>query len=416
MTQAKGEAVKWAYCAACGLRYSAPGVGHCHRGAGGPIEWSVDVGPDAPLYGVVERGRLYLPALPLPEGVQVRGKPKDGWGEVELPHPGYTISIPDAVANFQDGRATTYQVKRGSAEFRLRSSGRSWAAWKGKGSHEVAVTRYCSTPMAAIDALVAAMGFDLGGAEVELAGIEDLTDRLVDALKAFERHGLARTTAALEAGSALTEIRGILRHGEFGHYCQTHGLEERTAQRWMRLAASGLSAEEIQERGGIRKALQSISSPSQPPAENVQESAQEPQGAVSDAPEEESDTGGPEMPHAGDSEGAEAKPLILWTDADWEAYRAANRPQGVGVGPEAKDSAKPDTCVAFGSPRRCLMCKNKARRGGDMCRPCEYRAEADSSTRIGRLLRENRRLRKSISGLRWQLVNQVAAEGVRDGH
>ena len=244
---------------------------------------------------------------------------------------------------------------------------------------EVAVTRYCASPMAAIDALAAALNFDLGLAQPEppAAAIEDLTDRLVDAIRSFRLHGLERTRAVLNGGQALTEIRSALPHGDFGPYCETHGLGLRTAQRWMQLAESGLSAEDVQARGGIRKALKSLAlSQAKGQVENAQNDAQE------------------------------AQSVVVASAADLEA---TDKPE------KGEDTGKSDTRVAFpldsresrnDGMRRCAQCKNTARRGAALCRPCEDEIESGGSTRIGSLIRENRKLRKSIAGLKWQLANR----------
>ena len=89
--------------------------------------------------------------------------------------------------------------------------------------------------------------------------IELLTSELVEARAAFQSHGLERTRAALRGGAALAQLKDRLPHGSFTTHIETHGYTPRTAQRWMQLHESGLSAEEIQELGGIGKAIKSLS-------------------------------------------------------------------------------------------------------------------------------------------------------------
>ena len=90
--------------------------------------------------------------------------------------------------------------------------------------------------------------------------IETITGELVEAREAFQSHGLERTRAALRGGAALVDLKAVLPHGDFTAHIIAHGYKPKTAQNWMRLHASALSAEEIQERGGIRKTLDSLRS------------------------------------------------------------------------------------------------------------------------------------------------------------
>ena len=95
--------------------------------------------------------------------------------------------------------------------------------------------------------------------------IELLTDDLVEAQAAFKTHGLERTRAALRGGAALARLKALLPHGSFTTHVETHGYTARTAQRWMRLHELALrlelTAEDIQERGGIGKVLKELREP-----------------------------------------------------------------------------------------------------------------------------------------------------------
>ena len=92
--------------------------------------------------------------------------------------------------------------------------------------------------------------------------IELLTDELVEAQAAFKTHGIERTRAALRGGAALARLKTLLPHGGFTVHVETHGYTARTAQRWMHLNELALrlelTAEDIQERGGIGKALKTL--------------------------------------------------------------------------------------------------------------------------------------------------------------
>lgn len=258
--------------------------------------------------------------------------------------------------------------------------------------------------------------------------LESWTGRLVEALAAWKSHGLERTRAALAAGAALVEVQRIIGHGRFGDYLATHGVKYRTGRRWMDLYQAGLSAEEVQEKGGIRKAMASLHQASVRPSQGFtplrgmgadapNPLAPQPQrGATVLGDDLVMETEGPvksatvaDLPPA-----EEGKPLVDWTDEDWEEYR--NRPIAVGAG-EAEawaayiNGSAPNPPTApqpVNGMRRCLLCRNNTpRRGSDMCRPCEFRAEGDGSTRVGRLIRENHRLRKAVKGLKWQLYGNA---------
>ena len=327
MTVKPSDGISWRSCGKCKLRYGFEGVGmsHPHKDDGTflwYIGWGDDIG--------------YWPALPLPTGVHVQGEPQGGWGEVQLPG-GVTISIPDA--DGLDGQPRHYTVKRGQAVFHLRLSGeKHWCIWKNKGRVEVAATRYCATPRVAIDALVASLNLSDNNGElkdltshasdVPALEIEELTDRVADAILLYRQHGLQRTKAALDGGAALVELRATLRHGDFGPHCLRLGLGDRTAQRWMQLAQSGLSAEEIQARGGIKKTLNSLS---------VSTTGEECPEYIKDAPPD-----GPELTpdgHAGSFDGLErlaaskcremapqARWMIPWTTIPPETLRPKPTP------------------------------------------------------------------------------------------
>jgi hypothetical protein len=61
--------------------------------------------------------------------------------------------------------------------------------------------------------------------------------------------------AALAAGAALCEAKDACRHGEWLPFLETAGVPERKAQRYMRLAKSGLKSDTASDLGGIKAAL-----------------------------------------------------------------------------------------------------------------------------------------------------------------
>ena len=67
--------------------------------------------------------------------------------------------------------------------------------------------------------------------------IEDLLLSTLDAVSRFRIGRLEAVTAALDAGSLLTEAKGRLPHGEWGDWLVRVKLSPRTASTWIRLAA-----------------------------------------------------------------------------------------------------------------------------------------------------------------------------------
>ena len=62
--------------------------------------------------------------------------------------------------------------------------------------------------------------------------------------------------SALDGGHALTLAKSRINHGDCLPWLKrTKRMGQRRAQRWMKLASTGLSAEEVAERGGIVKAV-----------------------------------------------------------------------------------------------------------------------------------------------------------------
>jgi hypothetical protein len=60
---------------------------------------------------------------------------------------------------------------------------------------------------------------------------------------------------ALEAGSMLCEAKASCDHGDWLPFLESAGVPERKAQRYMRLARSGLKSDTVSDLGGIKAAL-----------------------------------------------------------------------------------------------------------------------------------------------------------------
>ena len=264
------------------------------------------------------------------------------------------------------------------------------------------------------------------------ADIEGLTDRLADAIALYRKHGLERIRAALEGGAALAELKDALRHGDFGPHVERLGLGERTVRRWMQLAESGWSAEEIQGLGGIKAAVQAHS------AQRAEQRWQETELPETPADSPKTDTVSvlPDLPthtcwdctvqYECEGETCPCKGS-LGIDPQcrscWEAEeaRAAAFDAG-GADEDGQDLPPPpktDTVSVLPSPpappvlpfRRCQECGvNTPRRNSVHCRPCEYRHVWAANPGAASLIRENERLRKEIKGLKYMLAHGISGK------
>ena len=91
----------------------------------------------------------------------------------------------------------------------------------------------------------------------------DLEELLFDAQDCVTRWKAGRveaTAAAIDGGNILTMAHGLTGHGDWLDWLGKVGLTPTTASRWMRLAALGLDADEVVERGGVRAVLKATSS------------------------------------------------------------------------------------------------------------------------------------------------------------
>ena len=90
----------------------------------------------------------------------------------------------------------------------------------------------------------------------------DLEELLFDAQDCVTRWKAGRveaTAAAIDGGNILTMAHGLTGHGDWLEWLGKVGLTPTTASRWMRLAALGLDAEEVVERGGVSAVLKATS-------------------------------------------------------------------------------------------------------------------------------------------------------------
>lgn len=88
-----------------------------------------------------------------------------------------------------------------------------------------------------------------------LGGIEDALYTLREAVQRHHEGRLAAIEAAIGGGHALNELRRRASHGDWLRWVQDVGLTYRTAHRWRELADTGLSAQEVIDRGGMREVL-----------------------------------------------------------------------------------------------------------------------------------------------------------------
>ena len=306
-------------------------------------------------------------------------------------------TLPAGVGAIRVEDAFSYRVELNGRDFWITLTGRAnhWTSRDSRSGASHALGPLCDTPWAALQSLAEA----LQSQDAASPSIEDLTDRLADAIVLYRKHGLERIRAALEGGAALTDLKGALLHGDFGPHVERLGLGERTARRWMQLHNSGLSAEDVQAIGGIKKTVQYHL------ADRDRERWERTEWPETPEPSEAPDAHEPPpktdtvavLPDP-DPETAPAEP----GDAEGEAW--ARFYDGTGPKP-----GRPESTAGL---RECLTCRNTPRRGSEFCRPCEYACAADfgqESVMVETLIRENHRLRKSVKGLKFMLFGNTRA-------
>ena len=89
----------------------------------------------------------------------------------------------------------------------------------------------------------------------EMPDLETALGQLHDAVARHKRGREDAIQAAIDGGLALAALRDRAQHGDWGRWVRRAGLTERTAHNWRRLAAMGMTAEQVVERGGMRAVL-----------------------------------------------------------------------------------------------------------------------------------------------------------------
>lgn len=102
---------------------------------------------------------------------------------------------------------------------------------------------------------------------------------------AFGRGRQAVATAYAEAGPLLIEAKAECRHGQWLAFLELATINERVAQRAMRLAAAGMTVDAIMAAGGVDAALRSIRQ------RKSEESSEMPDPQTADPPAGEADDG-----------------------------------------------------------------------------------------------------------------------------
>lgn len=87
--------------------------------------------------------------------------------------------------------------------------------------------------------------------------LEQLADEVRRHHRDVERHARSMLHEAIAAGEALIEAKGLLRHGEFGPWLTYCGLNQRTAQLYMKLAREKRNVA-VLEAESIRGALEAL--------------------------------------------------------------------------------------------------------------------------------------------------------------
>jgi Protein of unknown function (DUF3102). len=79
------------------------------------------------------------------------------------------------------------------------------------------------------------------------------------ALKEASEAAALATQRFMDAGAALNEAKSLCAHGEWLPFLRDIGIHERTAQRYMKLAAGRLKPDFVSDLGGVAAALQFLS-------------------------------------------------------------------------------------------------------------------------------------------------------------
>lgn len=89
--------------------------------------------------------------------------------------------------------------------------------------------------------------------------LTDLADKVQQEVQAHNKASLAAAGHVLTAGQMLCEAKESCRHGEWLPFLKRAGINERTAQRWMRLHRGHLKSDTVSLLGGVTPALRFLS-------------------------------------------------------------------------------------------------------------------------------------------------------------
>lgn len=89
--------------------------------------------------------------------------------------------------------------------------------------------------------------------------LADLAERVKKSVQAQASAELHAAREALSVGAMLLEARQEATHGTWTHFLERAGVEERQAQRLIRLARSGLKPDTVSGLGGVKASLKWLS-------------------------------------------------------------------------------------------------------------------------------------------------------------
>ena len=94
-------------------------------------------------------------------------------------------------------------------------------------------------------------------AEVDaMATVEGLLEGIAADIATHGKSREAAVQAVIDGGQKLTKLRRAIQHGAPVPMLNRLGMQPRTAQRWMKLAATGLTAAQVLDCGGVVRALE----------------------------------------------------------------------------------------------------------------------------------------------------------------
>lgn len=85
----------------------------------------------------------------------------------------------------------------------------------------------------------------------------------------IEHHSKQAIKKAIEAGKQLNEAKGLCGHGNFGGWLHSTGINERSAQRYMKLHGYALNSDMVTDLGGISATMDWLKPVKLPPAGHV---------------------------------------------------------------------------------------------------------------------------------------------------